>query len=126
MAATARALISDMASQGGSGGGEGPPFSAVQRLVARYPQLLPADDTPRAFIIWMAQHGHSGDWMQSDLYETYVTTCEAAGWKAMSEMAFSAGLNHVGLLKGQMDLRRNGKRYRPTYYVIPEAGDLPK
>lgn len=51
------------------------PRSAVLRMAARYPHLLPVDPSPDAFGAWCAHHGY--DAAEPDLYSE---TCLAAGW----------------------------------------------
>jgi len=78
---------------------------------------LPHGTDVRAFVEWVGLH-EPGQWRQPDLYGLYLDACDLLGVRPLPSGAFSAGLNQLGLPRVKLDLRLDGRRYRPTAYVI--------
>lgn len=79
----------------------------------------PIDASVRAFIEHAMAAGVTGRLQFSALWDVYQDTCAHYGLRPVSRRTFCLEINQLGLSKGQLDLRRNGRRYRPTYFVIP-------
>ena len=88
------------------------------------PPKGPRDASVLAYIEHAIDYGVQGPREFSLLWELYGETCACFGLKPLSIQWFRLELNAIGLVKGQLDLRRNGRRHRPTYFVIPSRDEF--
>ena len=81
---------------------------------------LPPGTDVASFVTWLGRCS-PGEWQQSDLFMLYLEACELIQGPPLPAVALSAGLAQLGIKRFKLDLRRGGKRFRPTAYVIPRV-----
>lgn len=92
---------------------------SANRAVKRYPALAPPNPTAKAFATWMAAIGCSGEYLQDELFETYMAVCQLAGFIAMPKQAFGFAMRDAGCDRRRVDMRKRGKGRRVWVIQIP-------
>lgn len=95
-----------------------------QFTVHRPARPVPRDVSAMAFVDWMIDTGASGQWQVGELVDNYSEACLSLGRAPLPVHTFKRDLAAIGLIRGQLDLRRDGKRHRPTFYVIPSRAEF--
>jgi hypothetical protein len=93
---------------------------AFRAALQRNPRLAPKDGTVLSFVLWLQQRGLHGEWLQSELFDTYEGISDLAGFSHTSRKRFKEALREAGCECWQADVEQDGKRFRPEMVRIPK------
>jgi hypothetical protein len=95
-------------------------IGSAGRAVKRFPKLAPKEPSAKAFATWMAEVKCTGEYLQDELFETYMAVCQLAGFNAMPKQAFGFAMRDCGCPRWRLDMRTRGKGRRVWMIHIPE------